>query len=117
MVISNVLCTGNGIEVTEIALIASSLSFKSFKPLRKYYHSGEINRKVKDKTKIIGNVEKKFKSKAQKTLHLDGLSMYFKDWWFSLRESHTEDQLRLNLEANSSKLMQEKKRDILKMIK
>ena len=87
------------------------------KPLRKYYHSGEINRKVKDKTKIIGNVEKKFKSKAQKTLHLDGLSMYFKDWWFSLRESHTEDQLRLNLEANSSKLMQEKKRDILKMIK
>jgi phosphomannomutase len=87
------------------------------KPLRKYYHSGEINRKVKDKEKIIKTIEKKYKQKAQKTLHLDGLSMYFKDWWFSLRTSHTEDLLRLNLEANSNKLMQKKKQEILRIIK
>lgn len=87
------------------------------KPLRKYYHSGEINRKVKDKDKIIKKVEKKYRQKAKKTLYLDGLSMYFKDWWFNLRESHTEDLLRLNLEAKSKKLMEIKKDELLQILR
>ena len=33
-----------------------------------------------------------------KKLNLDGLSIYYNDWWFNLRPSNTEPLLRLNLE-------------------
>jgi len=82
-------------------------------PLRKYFSTGEINTAVKNKLAVIKQVEQKYSSQAQKVLHLDGLSMYFKDWWFNLRASNTEDALRLNLEADSNGLMEKKKKEIL----
>ena len=87
------------------------------KPLCKYYASGEINTKVKDKPKAMTEVEKKYGKKAQQVLHLDGLSMYFKGWWFNLRASNTEDLLRLNLEADSRGLMAKKRDEILRMMR
>ena len=84
------------------------------KPLRKYYATGEINSEVEDKDAKIQEVEKKYKGKIVK---LDGLSVYFDDWWFNLRKSNTEPLLRLNLEANSKKLMEEKRDELLKVIR
>lgn len=90
-------------------------------PLRKYFASGEINFRVKDKEKKIEEVERKlkkrYKTKIVKVLHLDGLSMYFQDWWFNLRESHTEDLLRLNLEADSKLMLEKRMKEVGKMIK
>jgi len=48
---------------------------------------------------------------------LDGVSIYFDDWWFNVRPSNTEPLLRLNLEADSEELMEEKMRDVVKVIK
>ena len=48
---------------------------------------------------------------------LDGVSVYFDDWWFNVRPSNTEPLLRLNLEADSKKLMEEKKEEVSKVIK
>jgi len=84
------------------------------KPFRKYYQSGEINEKVKDKLKKIDEIEKKYKD--GKILHIDGLSVYYKDWWFNIRPSNTEDLLRLNLEADSKELLEERKKEILELI-
>jgi phosphomannomutase len=83
-------------------------------PLRKYFHTGEINLKIKDKIGAMSKTEKAFKGKV---VRKDGLSMYFKDWWFNLRPSNTEDLLRLNLEADSKELMEEKKKGLLELIK
>ncbi len=82
------------------------------KPFKKYYQSGEINIKVKDKIK---DIEKNYKD--GKILHIDGLSVYYKDWWFNIRPSNTEDLLRLNLEANTKELIEKKKKELLDLIK
>jgi phosphomannomutase len=48
---------------------------------------------------------------------MDGISIYFDDWWFNVRPSNTEPLLRLNLEADSKELMEEKKKEVSKVIK
>ena len=86
------------------------------KPLKKYFQSGEINSSVSDKEAKIREIEEHYKD-ADKILHLDGLSVYYKDWWFNLRPSNTEPLLRLNLEADAEGLMQRKRDEILKIIR
>ena len=85
------------------------------KPFKKYFQSGEINAEVKDKKGKLKEIEKHFKD--GKHLHIDGLSVYYKDWWFNIRPSNTEDLLRLNIEADSKGLMEEKKEELLRLIK
>lgn len=84
------------------------------KPLRKYFHSGEINFEVKNKEKVLAKLEKKYK-KGQIS-HLDGLRVDFKDWWFLVRPSGTEDLLRVVVEGQTKKLMEEKKEELIKLI-
>lgn len=84
------------------------------KPFRKYFHSGEINFKVKDKKKILAKLERKFKS--GKILKLDGLRIDFEDWWFLVRPSNTEPLLRLVVEAKTKKLLLQKRRELAKVI-
>jgi phosphomannomutase len=84
------------------------------KPFQIYYHSGEINFKVKDKKKVLEKLERKFK--AGKISKIDGLRIDFKDWWFNCRPSHTEPFLRLVLEAKTKKLMEERKKELTSLI-
>lgn len=85
------------------------------KPYQKYFHSGEINFKVKDKKRILKNLEAKFK--GGKVLTIDGLRIDFPDWWFNARPSHTEPVLRLVVEAKTKKLMAEKKKELSSLLK
>lgn len=84
-------------------------------PYKKYFHSGEINKEVKNKEEIFKTLEKKYKN--GKINKLDGISVSFKDFWFNVRASNTENKMRLNLEAISKKIMEEKKRELLQIIK
>ncbi|MDO8682120.1 MAG: phosphomannomutase/phosphoglucomutase [Armatimonadota bacterium] len=84
-------------------------------PLRRYFHSGEINSKVKDVPEKLAELEKTYGS--GKMLHLDGLSVEFDDWWFNVRPSNTEPLLRLNLEAKTKEKMEEKKAELLELIR
>jgi phosphomannomutase len=81
-------------------------------PLLRYYHSGEINFEVSDKEGKIKELEKKYSSLAKEVSHLDGIRLDFDDWWFNVRASNTEPLLRLNLEAKSERLMEEKKKEL-----
>ncbi len=85
-------------------------------PLLKYSHSGEINSKVSDVNETIKKIEEKYSGKGEK-LTLDGISFYFKDWWFNVRASNTEPLIRLNLEADSKKVMEQKRNEVLKLIR
>ncbi len=96
-------------------LSESGLSSTDFiKPLDKYFHSGEINFEVEDK---IGALEKlKEKYSDAEINDLDGLTFTYQDFWFNVRSSNTEPLLRLNLEAKTGELMQEKLIEIKKII-
>ena len=48
---------------------------------------------------------------------LDGISIDYDDWHFNVRPSNTEPLLRLNLEALSQPLMEEKRDEVLAVIR
>ncbi len=74
--------------------------------LGEYNLSGEINFKVADTQVILEKIEAAF---ADASLNkLDGLSVDYADWHFNVRPSANDPVLRLNLEAKSAELLQEK---------
>ncbi len=81
-----------------------------------YPQSGEINFQVEDKEGMMKKVEKKFSQGAAAVDHLDGVSLWFTDWWFNLRPSNTEPLLRLNIEADNAWLLAEKEKILLQFI-
>ena len=84
-------------------------------PLKdRYAVSGEINREVKNTKKILEGMEDQYKDAVVD--HLDGLSIEYPDWRFNVRPSNTEPLLRLNLEAKSGKLMEEKRDEVIQFI-
>ena len=80
-----------------------------------YFLTGEINLEVKDSAQIIKLLEEKYID-AKKD-NFDGVSIKYSDWWFNLRASNTEPVVRLNIEANSQNLLDQKKAEILQLIK
>ncbi len=92
--------------VTEADLPISEL----VKPLRRYYQSGEINFKVEDKQAKMDELVRRY-SDAQID-YLDGIAVQYKGWWFNCRPSNTESFLRLNVEAKTKELLDEKLAEI-----
>lgn len=84
---------------------------------RKYFISGEIN------TRISGNADTQMRQiadtfgKGGVVEWLDGVSISFHDWHCNVRSSNTEPLLRLNLEATSRQLMEEKRDELLTFIR
>lgn len=81
-----------------------------------YFRSGEINSQVVDIPSKLKEVEKRY-ADSGKFDHLDGLIIEFDNWWFSLRPSNTEPLLRLNLEATTQELLEQKKKELLELIR
>ena len=86
------------------------------KPLKKYFHSGEINSNVEDKIGKMKELAEKY-SDAKDISWLDGVTVEYDNFWFNVRPSNTESLLRLNLEAVSREVMEEKKNEVLKIIR
>jgi phosphomannomutase len=88
--------------------------------LPKYYRSGEINIKTRNQNLVLKNIENFYKKSAKRIFYLDGLSADFelpeKEWRFNIRSSNTEPYLRLNIEASTKKLLEEKQKQIGKLI-
>jgi phosphomannomutase len=122
-------------------------------PLKRYFHSGEINFTVEDKGKKMQEIFERYQGQASSIETLDGIRMDFDNsglpseahphqqstpvlmrppslklrrassalasggWWFSLRPSNTESLLRLNVEAGNQRLMEEKRDELIKILK
>ena len=72
-------------------------------PLDTRFRSGEINMQVGDAKAIMAEVETHYASDdAAEIDHLDGVTVSYSDWWFSLRASNTEPLLRLNVEVDDN---------------
>ena len=84
-------------------------------PFRRYSDSGEINSEVHDQQASIEKLAATFSDGRQD--RLDGLTVEFDDWWFNCRPSNTEPLLRLNLEARTEQLKDERVREVLRVIR
>jgi phosphomannomutase len=83
-------------------------------PLHRYSQSGEINFQVEDKDAKIRELADIYK-KSQVD-YLDGITVDLGDWWFNVRKSNTEPLLRLNLEAKTPQMMEEKFAELKKVL-
>lgn len=83
---------------------------KLIAPLARYATSGEMNFHNEDKDATIDKLLKKYADGQIDTL--DGVTVQYPDWWFNVRKSNTEPLLRLNLEAKTKELMDQKLAEI-----
>jgi phosphomannomutase len=106
------------------ALLMLELLSKRGKPLseilrpfrERYFLSGEINTPVDDIALKLQEVKERFADEGEVS-HLDGVSITAKDWHMNVRPSNTESLLRLNLEALDRKLMEQKRDEVLAVIR
>jgi phosphomannomutase len=83
-------------------------------PLYRYSQSGEVNFQVEDKDGKIRELAEQYK--RANIDYLDGITIDNGDWWFNVRKSNTEPLLRLNLEAKSPQMMEEKLRELKRIL-
>lgn len=100
------------------ALVTLELMSNLDKPLSeivaqydKYPASGEINFSVEDKEGMMKGLEERF-SDAESIDWLDGISIWYKDWWANIRASNTQPVLRLNVEADDAQILENKTGEI-----
>ena len=85
------------------------------KPIQRYFASGEINSEVHDVEAVFKRLREKYSNGTM--IDLDGLSIEFADWWLNVRPSNTEPLVRLNLEAKTRPLMEQKRDEVLALIR
>jgi phosphomannomutase len=88
-------------------------------PLREqYFISGEINTKVAGMAIVQAKIDGlSAKYTDGKVYTMDGVSVEYPDWHFNVRPSNTEPLLRLNLEAVTPELMEQKRDEVLAFIR
>ena len=115
----------SGILASLFVLKAASLlkkEGKSFSSLIesvvKYSNSGEINFRLEQKDEAIEALMRKFTEDRapERVLDFDGYRVEYPDWWFNVRKSNTEPYLRIVAEANTPSLLDEKIREMKKII-
>jgi phosphomannomutase len=78
----------------------------------RFFLTGEINVPVADVAVKLQEIKERFGAQGEVS-HLDGISIEAEDWHLNVRPSNTEPLLRLNLEARSKELMEQKRDDAL----
>jgi len=104
------------------ALIVIEMISEANKPLsellkefEKYYAIEETNSTVEDKEAMMEKLKGIY---TDATINeLDGVTFHFSDYQFNVRPSNTEPVLRLNLEALSPELRDQKTKEILSIIR
>jgi phosphomannomutase len=81
-----------------------------------YFITGELNTPVSDTALKLQELKERYASEGEVS-HLDGISVTARDWHFNVRPSNTEPLLRLNLEARSQELMEQKRDEVLGLIR
>lgn len=81
-----------------------------------YHHTGEINSTITQSiSDIYAHLEAQFATKHID--HLDGVTITSTNWWCNVRPSANDPVMRLNLEATSEVVMEEKRDEILAIIR
>lgn len=98
-----------------LSVNSSKLSEAIAPVMAKYFISGEINTEIVDKTGKMNQISEHYKDGTQS--RLDGIAVEYPNWRFCVRPSNTESLLRLTLEAKSQELMEQKRDEVLALIR
>lgn len=103
-------------------LIALEMLSQQDKPLSRliadlgpYFVSGEINSQVKDQRAVLAKLKERYADAV--ITELDGVSIDYPEWRCNVRPSANDPVLRLNLEARNQALMEEKRDEVLSLIR
>ena len=80
----------------------------------KYFIIDEIKFETTEAESLFQKLKKKYQDGKQSDF--DGLTIEYPDWRFNLRASNTEPVVKLNIEASSKKVLDEKKEELIKII-
>ena len=84
----------------------------------KYFISGEINTAMPDMDAAAETIETLATRYHDAQIHrMDGISVEYPAWHFNVRPSNTEPLLRLNLEGFTEALMEEKRDEVIALIR
>lgn len=113
-------CADSGIIPSLILLEMLSVKGKKISEMlqeleQNYFVSGEINSTVNDQKAKIEELASRYSDAKQE--RLDGLSVSYDTWHFNVRPSNTEPLLRLNLEAKSQAEMDQRRDEVLGIIR
>ena len=103
------------ISVANIVSAAGCPLSELIRPIKRYFASGEINSEVEAPDAVIDRIRTRYRD--GRLFELDGVSVEFDDWWFNIRLSNTEPLVRLNLEAKTLGMMQQKRDELLAQIR
>ncbi|MDB5161262.1 MAG: Phosphoglucomutase, Phosphomannomutase [Candidatus Saccharibacteria bacterium] len=81
----------------------------------KYFLSGEINSKVADPAGVLANVKSTYHD--AEINELSGIAIRYPDWHAVVRPSDNEPLVRLTVEASTRQLMEQKRDELLKLIR
>jgi phosphomannomutase len=84
-------------------------------PIDTRFRSGEINTAVKDVAAALREIEESYS--GEHIDHLDGTTVSYPTWWMNVRPSNTEPLLRLNVEGDTSELMERHRDEALTVIR
>lgn len=100
--------------VLEALSVDARLMSEALLPFRRYWNSGEINRRVADQAAALKEIAAAYDDGEQDWT--DGLTVEYPDWWFNVRPSNTEPLVRLNVEAALEETGRAKTEEILALI-
>lgn len=80
-----------------------------------YPASGEINFVVSDIPAAVDAIRNGFTDAVSKD-EIDGVSVWYKEYWFNVRASKTEPLLRLNVEADTKEILDAKTKELVAKI-
>ena len=84
------------------------------RPLKKYVATGERNFVNDDKEGTFKRLAEAYRD--AEIDYLDGITVQYADWWFNVRPSNTEPLLRLNLEARTAELLEQKLAELVPLL-
>ncbi|MFA4890404.1 MAG: hypothetical protein WC587_02095 [Candidatus Paceibacterota bacterium] len=97
-------------QIDKIKLKISDL----IKPFAAYHNTPIMDIKIKDFGKVAEKLKEKYRNAS--VSDMDGLTFEFSNWWFNIRPSNTEPLVRLVIEANTPELLEEKRKELLKIV-
>ncbi len=94
-------------KILELVTAEKTPLSRLWRPLRKYFSTGELNYPVADREAALAAVEKDFRSDGLEPDRLDGVTFRGDDFWLNLRPSHTEPLVRFMAEAKTEDRLRE----------
>ena len=105
-----------GLIILELLSISGKKMSEIVLEFDKYKTSGEINFRVGNVIEIQEKIREHFSGEALSIDDLDGVTVWFKDYWFNVRGSKTEPLLRLNLEADNQEILDAKTEELTEFL-